>query len=127
MADSWANGERNLYGRMDFCYDGTGPAKLLEYNADTPTSLYESSIFQWVWLEQAMEQGIVPAGADQFNSLHERLVDALGRIGVGGVLHLACARDLRGGSRNRGIYRGLRAPGRARDQPHVHRGHRACR
>ena len=93
VAESWADSERNLYGRMDFCYDGAGPAKLLEYNADTPTALYESSIFQWVWLEQAMEQGILPDGADQFNSLHERLVDALGRIGIDGLLHLACARD----------------------------------
>lgn len=93
VADSWGNRERNLYGRMDFCYDGQGPAKLYEYNADTPTSLYESAIFQWVWLEQAMEQGLIPEGSDQFNSLHERLVDAFGRFGVEGPLHLACARD----------------------------------
>ena len=93
VADSWRNGERNLYGRMDFRYDGNGPAKLYEYNADTPTALYESAIFQWVWLEQAMEQGLVPEGADQFNSLHERLIDAIGRFGVDGPLHLACARD----------------------------------
>ncbi len=93
VADSWRNGERNLYGRMDFRYDGNGPAKLYEYNADTPTALYESAIFQWVWLEQAMEQGLVPKGADQFNSLHERLIDAIGRFGMDGPLHLACARD----------------------------------
>ncbi len=93
VADSWRNRERNLYGRMDFRYDGSGPAKLYEYNADTPTALYESAIFQWVWLEQAMEQGIVPEGSDQFNSLHERLIDAIGRFGIDGPLHLACARD----------------------------------
>ncbi len=93
VADSWRNGERNLYGRMDFRYDGNGPAMLYEYNADTPTALYESAIFQWVWLEQAMEQGLVPEGADQFNSLHERLIDAIGRFGIDGPLHLACARD----------------------------------
>ena len=93
VADSWRNRERNLYGRMDFRYDGNGPAKLYEYNADTPTALYESAIFQWVWLEQALEQGLVPEGADQFNSLHERLIDAIGRFGIDGPLHLACARD----------------------------------
>ncbi len=93
VAESWRNRERNLYGRMDFRYDGQGPAKLYEYNADTPTALYESAIFQWVWLEQAMEQGLVPEGSDQFNSLHERLIDALGRLGIEGPLHLACARD----------------------------------
>ena len=93
IAASWRGAERNLYGRMDFRYDGRGPAKLYEYNADTPTALYESAIFQWVWLEQAMEQGILPEGADQFNSLHERLIDAFGRFGIDAPLHLACARD----------------------------------
>ena len=93
VVESWRNRERNLYGRMDFRYDGNGPAKLYEYNADTPTALYESAIFQWVWLEQAMEQGIVPEGSDQFNSLHERLIDALSHFGIDGPLHLACARD----------------------------------
>ena len=93
VAASWRNRERNLYGRMDFRYDGSGPAKLYEYNADTPTSLYETAIFQWIWLEQAMEQGILPAGADQFNSLHEKLIDAFRRFGIDGVLHLACARE----------------------------------
>ncbi len=93
VSASWRNRERNLYGRMDFAYDGHGPAKLLEYNADTPTSLYETAVFQWVWLEQAMERGLIPPQGDQFNSVHERLVDALGRIGIAGPLHLACARD----------------------------------
>ncbi len=93
VADSWRNKEKNLYGRMDFAFDGTGPAKLYEYNADTPTSLYESAIFQWVWLEQASERGIVPEGADQFNSLHEKLVEAFDRFGIDGPLHLACAQD----------------------------------
>lgn len=86
---SWLNREKNLYGRLDFSYDGTGPAKLLEYNADTPTSLYESAAFQWVWLEQAMERGIIPPGCDQYNSLHEHLVEAFQNFGIEGPLHLA--------------------------------------
>ncbi|CCQ73392.1 glutathionylspermidine synthase family protein [Magnetospira sp. QH-2] len=93
IADSWADRERNLYGRMDFVYDGQSPAKLLEYNADTPTSLFEASIFQWVWLEQAMERGIIPPGCDQFNSLHERLQESLSNMGIPGRLHFACAKD----------------------------------
>lgn len=91
VAGSWNRQEKNFYGRMDFSYDGNGPAKLLEYNADTPTALYESSIFQWVWLEQALEREMVPAGCDQFNSLHERIVETLGNFGIEGKLHLACA------------------------------------
>ncbi len=93
VAETWDQRHKNLYGRMDFAYDGTGPAKLYEYNADTPTSLYESSIFQWVWLEEAMARGLIPQGCDQFNSLHERLIDAFKRFGIDGPLHLACARD----------------------------------
>ncbi len=91
IAESWRRQDRNLYGRLDFSYNGTAPAKLLEYNADTPTTLYESAIFQWNWLEEAMERGLIPMGCDQFNSLHERLVDALARFGIVGPLHLACA------------------------------------
>lgn len=89
VRQSWENREKNLYGRMDFSYDGQGPAKLLEYNADTPTSLYESAAFQWVWMEQAMEQGLIPPDCDQFNSIHERLIEAFSNMGIEGTLHLA--------------------------------------
>ncbi|MFE0105218.1 glutathionylspermidine synthase family protein [Streptomyces sp. NPDC059009] len=60
----------SLYGRFDLRHDGTGPAKLLEYNADTPTSLVEAAGPQWFWMEERFP------GADQWNSLHERLVEA---------------------------------------------------
>mgnify|MGYP001192162800 CR=1 FL=1 len=89
VRDSWIKQDKNLYGRLDFSYDGTGPAKLLEYNADTPTALYESSAFQWVWLEQAMERGIIPAGCDQYNSIHETLVEAFRNFDIEGRLYLA--------------------------------------
>jgi glutathionylspermidine synthase len=69
-AESWKRKDPSLYGRFDFSYDGKGEPKLLEYNADTPTSLVESSIAQWVWLEE-----LFPA-YDQFNSIHEKLQDA---------------------------------------------------
>lgn len=74
--NSWDNGEPHLYGRMDLVYDGTGPAKLLELNYDTPTSLFETGFFQWVWLEQQIERGELPAHADQFNSLQDKLEEA---------------------------------------------------
>ena len=89
IRSSWMNQEKNLYGRLDLSYDGNGPAKLLEYNADTPTSLYESAAFQWVWLEQAMEREIIPPGCDQFNSIHETMVEAFRNFGIPGKLHLA--------------------------------------
>ncbi|MEU7413274.1 glutathionylspermidine synthase family protein [Streptomyces sp. NPDC042638] len=72
VAEAWRRrGELpSVYGRFDLRYDGTGPAKLLEYNADTPTSLVEAASPQWFWMEERFP------GADQWNSLHERLVDA---------------------------------------------------
>ena len=94
VADSWRNKEKDLYGRLDFSYDGVGEAKLLEYNADTPTTLYESAVFQWVWLEQAIAAGLIPRGCDQFAELHDDLVDAFQAMGIEGLLHLACLSDI---------------------------------
>jgi glutathionylspermidine synthase len=93
IAASWQRGDPSLYGRFDFQFDGKAPAKLLEYNADTPTSLFEAAVFQWTWLEQAIERQIIPKRADQYNSLHERLIGAWRKIGTGGTLHLAAAMD----------------------------------
>ncbi len=94
VADSWRHGEKNLYGRMDLSYGGAGPAKLLEYNADTPTALYEPAVFQWEWLEQATEQGLIPDGCDQFNDLHEAVVRTIPLLGLEGLTHLACNPDI---------------------------------
>jgi glutathionylspermidine synthase len=65
---AWEAEPPSLYGRFDLMYDGCHPPKLLEYNADTPTSLLEAAVVQWYWLEETH-----PAG-DQFNSIHERLI-----------------------------------------------------
>ncbi len=94
VADSWRGGERNLYGRMDLSYDGEGPAKLLEYNADTPTALYETAIFQWEWLEQAAEAGLIPEDCDQFNDVHESIVRAFPELRIEGLAHFSCNRDI---------------------------------
>ena len=56
IAASWKRGDPSLYGRFDLRYDGQGPAKLLEYNADTPTAVFETAVFQWQWLEDAIER-----------------------------------------------------------------------
>ena len=74
VAQSWRDEDPEIYGRFDLAYDGQGPAKLLEYNADTPTSLYESAAFQWQWLEDQLAAGVLPEGTDQFNGIHEALV-----------------------------------------------------
>jgi glutathionylspermidine synthase len=74
IAQSWRRGDPEIYGRFDLAYDGDGPAKLLEYNADTPTSLYESASFQWQWLEDQIGAGVIAPNSDQFNGIHESLV-----------------------------------------------------
>jgi glutathionylspermidine synthase len=89
ISESWYRDDASLYGRLDLSYDGRGPPKLLEYNADTPTSIFETAVFQWTWLEQAIERQIIPAHADQFNSIHERLIEAWKKLGQGRHLHLA--------------------------------------
>jgi glutathionylspermidine synthase len=97
IAQSWRRGDPTLYGRFDLAYDGESPAKLLEYNADTPTALFEASVFQWMWLEDALAGNAIPAGSDQFNSLHERLIAKLAKIATSPnkprVLHLSCKPD----------------------------------
>src|ERR1700676_4577154 len=59
ISESWYRDEASLYGRLDLSFGGRGPAKLLEYNADTPTSIFEAAVFQWTWLEQAIERHII--------------------------------------------------------------------
>ncbi|MFI0395971.1 glutathionylspermidine synthase family protein [Paracoccus jiaweipingae] len=94
VAASWRDAAPGLYGRMDLSYDGNGPAKLLEYNADTPTSLYESASFQWLWFEDQQAAGVLPAGADQFNGIHEALVERWRQIAApGGDIHFAADPD----------------------------------
>lgn len=81
IADSWRRREPHLYGRMDLVYDGHGPAKLYELNYDTPTSIYEAAFFQWIWLEQQQQRGVLAARTDQYNQLQELLILAFATFG----------------------------------------------
>jgi glutathionylspermidine synthase len=64
---SWTDDYPSVYGRFDFCVKND-TIKLLEFNADTPTSLYEAGIVQWFWLQD------FDKSKDQFNSIHEKLI-----------------------------------------------------
>ena len=71
---------------------------MLEYNADTATLLIETSLMQWFWLQDvaAGAPGHEQAAIDQFNSVHEHLLDAYAAIGrrmSGAVLHCLCMED----------------------------------
>lgn len=88
VKQSWDNDAHTIYGRFDFLFDGASPPKLLEFNADTPTSLMEASVIQWSWLEQTH------ANDDQFNSIHEKLIEAwqrfAGETGLQAPVHFSC-------------------------------------
>ncbi|MBW8361736.1 MAG: glutathionylspermidine synthase family protein [Kaistella sp.] len=68
VTESWEQDFPSVYGRFDLGFDGQN-LKLLEFNADTPTSLFEGSVVQWYWLKDQFPQ------KDQFNSIHEKLID----------------------------------------------------
>jgi glutathionylspermidine synthase len=74
IAESWKRQDPHVYGRFDLRYDGKSPAKLLEYNADTPTTLLEASLLQWYWKTDVFPDD------DQWNSIHEKLVERWGQL-----------------------------------------------
>ena len=79
IEQSWERDDWHLYGRFDLAggLDGQ-PIKLIEFNADTPTSLFESSIVQWALLKaNGMDQ------ARQFNNIHAMLMDNFRRVVTG--------------------------------------------
>jgi glutathionylspermidine synthase len=79
IEDSWEKDDRHLYGRFDLAggIDGL-PIKLIEFNADTPTSLYETAIVQWALLKaNDMDE------SRQFNNLHEMLQENFRRLVTG--------------------------------------------
>ncbi|CBG39869.1 glutathionylspermidine synthase family protein [Helicobacter mustelae] len=66
----------HLYGRFDFAggLDGK-PIKLLEFNADTPTMLYESALVQWALLKaNGLDEN------KQFNNIHEAIGENFKRM-----------------------------------------------
>lgn len=85
IKESWMKGDFSLYGRFDLAWNGSGYPKLLEYNADTPTSLLEASIIQWDWLQDVFPE------SDQLNSMHEALVDRW-RLVSARRIHFACVK-----------------------------------
>ncbi|RYZ23569.1 MAG: glutathionylspermidine synthase family protein [Chitinophagaceae bacterium] len=86
---SWTEDHPAIYGRFDLCYKN-GELKMLEFNADTPTSLYEAGIVQWFWLQDFAKD------KDQFNSIHERLIGYWKYLKTylhAGPLHFSCLKE----------------------------------
>lgn len=74
---SWENDVHwHLYGRFDLAggIDGA-PIKLIEFNADTPTSLFETAILQWAILKHnGMDE------ERQFNNIYDAISDNFHRL-----------------------------------------------
>lgn len=95
IIDSWNNDHPSIYGRFDFSYNTNAPEgqhiKLLEYNADTPTSLFEAAVVQWHWLQD------YNSSYDQFNSIHEKLIEywkyLIPYLKNDAFLHFACINE----------------------------------
>lgn len=89
---SWEKDVPSIYGRFDFAYDATkGQLKMLEFNADTPTSLFECGVVQWYWKEHFFKKN-----KDQFNSVHEQLIKSWQHLKPylkGTQLHFTCVRE----------------------------------
>jgi glutathionylspermidine synthase len=85
---SWENDDPSILGRFDLAYSGNTPPKMLEYNADTPTALLEASVIQWFWLQERFPD------TDQFNSIHERLIEAWTGLKqtINGTLYFGCVK-----------------------------------
>jgi glutathionylspermidine synthase len=86
---TWQEDHPAIYGRFDLCYKN-GQVKLLEFNADTPTSLYEAGIVQWFWLQD------FDKSKDQFNSIHEKLIEYWKYLKPylnEGTLHFTCLKE----------------------------------
>ena len=77
IKNSWENDVHwHLYGRFDLAggLDGK-PIKLIEFNADTPTAVFETAIIQWAMLKlNHMDE------AAQFNDLYESLKQNFKRL-----------------------------------------------
>lgn len=100
IAESWrrANpmgvGDPTLMGRFDLAFDGRD-IKMIEYNADCPATLVETSIVQWDWLKQVMPD--VAAEERQFNIVHDYLVEHLTKLRAmtgGAMLHFASEKPI---------------------------------
>jgi glutathionylspermidine synthase len=76
---SWERQDIDLYGRFDLALAPDGTPKMLEFNADTPTSLLEAAVVQWYWMEDYARR--TGQTLDQFNSIHETLMETMKDIG----------------------------------------------
>lgn len=90
VEQSWRDAPPSLYGRMDLAFGPDGVPKLLEYNADTPTSLLEGGVVQWTWLADCFPE------LDQANAIHTQLLETWRSLGpqLGEIVHFGHVDDI---------------------------------
>lgn len=91
LIETWENDDPSIYGRFDLAFDNQNQLKLLEFNADTPTSLFECGVVQWLWMENYFGDS-----KDQFNSVHDKLIETWKMLKPylkGETLHFTCVRE----------------------------------
>ncbi|EJF06952.1 glutathionylspermidine synthase [Thiovulum sp. ES] len=76
IKESWESDPHwHLYGRFDLAGGVDGkPIKLIEFNADTPTGLFETSVIQWAILKQNNFPD------HQFNAVYDLIVKNFKRL-----------------------------------------------
>jgi len=87
VRESWLRSDPSVYMRLDLAYDGER-IHLLECNGQTPTSLIEASVAQWHWLEDQLALGQIEDGCDQWNGIHEGLMERWGEASNRGLRHV---------------------------------------
>lgn len=89
IENSWRRQDPALYGRFDLIfYNEKIAPKMLEYNADTPTSLLESALIQRYWQEDRFPD------CRQFNTIDRCLIErwrSIAQTGHIDQVHFTCA------------------------------------
>lgn len=88
IEESWHRQDKNLLGRIDLVWNGRDAPRLLRYAADAPAGLHDAAQMQAEWLDCHCNH------CDQFNGIHEMLVEAWKHFGLWGHrVHFTASRD----------------------------------
>lgn len=93
LLESWQRSDASLIGRFDLVYDGQNSPKMLEYNGDTPSMLYETGYFQREWLKDMIDSGNINQNAAQYSNLQDDIVNFFCNIYPYKQIHFSCLKN----------------------------------
>jgi glutathionylspermidine synthase len=76
ITQSWNREDAGICSRINFVDDGMD-LKMISYDADNPSRLFETAVMQEDWIKDVFPQ------AEQWNSLHQQLITQWQRLAVG--------------------------------------------